>query len=431
MTEAPRPSPWETAGRRSAAALDGVAAVVVVGADPSAAALVALGIGREQARRRRVAIADLVGELPPLQSLLHDDDSHGIVDSFLYGVSLNKIARQVDEIGNLFVMPSGTEPVDHAEILPSDRWRRLASGFREVEALLLIVAPVDAPGLDVLVSSTDGLVAVDLRPGAHPAGPVISEISLPRLSKAMQGPVAEPVTAARIRPRSAPGPWLVPGLAVLALVGGSAAWLLRDRAASESRAAVPAVGAVAGPAARPDSVLASEPLEALAPVNPADSASAATWSVELVNLNTQAGAALKVRDASQTAPTVTFSPVVLGADDSRWFRVTAGAFVERTQADSLMRALLARGILRPGEGKLLRAPLALLIDGAVAPPDVRASLDGYVSRGVPVYALRSGDGVIRLYAGAFETPAQAGLMAATVKAAGIRPVIAYRIGRTF
>ena len=423
------PSPWETAGRRSAALLDAVGAVVVTGTDPAAAAYVALGIGREQARRRRVAIADLVGELPPLQSLVHGDDIHGIVDSFLYGVSLNKIARQVDEIGNLFVMPSGTEPVDHAEILPSDRWRRLASGFREVEALLLLVAPVDAPGIEALIASTDGLVTVDLRPGTQPAGPVIAAISLPRISRSFQGPVAEPVTAARISPRSTPGPWLVSGLAALAIVGGSAAWLLRGR----DRAAVQpdAVATTTGPSGARDSILASEPLEALAPANPADSVSAAAWVVELVNLNTQAGATLKVQDASQTAPMVTFSPVVLGADDSRWFRVTAGAYRERTQADSLLRTLLARGILRPGEGKVLRAPLALLINGDVSPDEVPASIGGFMSRGIPVYALRGDDAVTRLYAGAFETPAQAGLMAASVKAAGVRPVVAYRIGRTF
>lgn len=409
--------------------LDGVAAVVVTGADPAAAAQVALGIGREQARRRRVAIADLVGELPPLQSLIQGDDVHGIVDSFLYGVSLNKIARQVDEIGNLFVMPSGTEPVDHAEILPSDRWRRLASGFREVEALLLLVAPVDAPGIEALIASTDGLVTVDLRPGTQPAGPVIAAITLPRISRSFQGPVVEPVTAARISPRAAPGPWLVSGLAALAIVGGSAAWLLRERGAVAPDAAAITTGADSTRPPGGDSVLASEPLEALTPANPADSATAAAWVVELVNLNTQAGATLKVQDASQTAPLVTFSPVMLGADDSRWFRVTAGAYGERTQADSLLRTLLARGILRPGEGKVLRAPLALLINGDVSPDDVPASIGGYMSRGIPVYALRGDDAVTRLYAGAFETPGQAGLMAASVKAAGVRPVVAYRIGR--
>lgn len=432
MVVAPRPSPWETAGRRTAALLDKVAAVVVTGADPSSAALVALGIGREQARRRRVAIADLVGELAPLQSLVHGEDIHGIVDSFLYGVSLNKIAHQVDEIGNLFVMPSGTEAVDHAEILPSDRWRRLASGFREVEALLLLVVPVDAPAIEALIAATDGLVTVDLRPGTQPAGPVIAAVSLPRISKAMLAPVVEPITSARIRPRSAPGPWLVSGLAALAIVGGSAAWLLRGRDRT-NREPAPSAAADqnAGGSQGADSILASEPLEALAPANPADSAAAAAWVLELVNLNTQAGAMLKVQDAAQTAPSVTFSPVVLGADDARWFRVTAGAFAERTQSDSLLRALLARGILRAGEGKVLRAPLALLVNGDVAPEEVPASLSGFMSRGIPAYALRGQDGVTRLYTGAFETPGQAGLMAASVKAAGVRPVVAYRIGRTF
>ena len=87
---------WEEEGRRIAPSLDSVAAVVVIGEDPDAAAAVALGVGRVQSRRRRVAIADLVGEVAPLQSLVRGDDPHGIVDSFLYGVSLNRIARPIE-----------------------------------------------------------------------------------------------------------------------------------------------------------------------------------------------------------------------------------------------------------------------------------------------------------------------------------------------
>ncbi|MGZ8414760.1 MAG: hypothetical protein ACXW05_18690, partial [Gemmatirosa sp.] len=150
---------WHDEGRRVASALDAVGSALVVGRDPEIAAWVALGIARAQAERRRVAIADLVGEVGPLQALVdQDDDPHGISDSFLYGVSLNKIARPADAAGNLFLLPSGSEAVAVEEIFRSDRWRRLASGFREVDALLLLVAHADTPGLDALATSVDGVV---------------------------------------------------------------------------------------------------------------------------------------------------------------------------------------------------------------------------------------------------------------------------------
>ena len=125
-------SVWEAAGSRVAGALDGAGAVVVLGHDPIATAAVALGIARSQATHRRVAIIDLIGDVPPLRDLITDDDPHGITDSFQYGVSLNKIARQIDTVGNLHILPSGSEPVVHEDILRNGRWRRLASGFHEV-----------------------------------------------------------------------------------------------------------------------------------------------------------------------------------------------------------------------------------------------------------------------------------------------------------
>ena len=57
---------WDSEGERIGAQLDARSCVVVAGTDPEAAAHVALGIARVQARRRRVAVADLVGELYPL-----------------------------------------------------------------------------------------------------------------------------------------------------------------------------------------------------------------------------------------------------------------------------------------------------------------------------------------------------------------------------
>ena len=84
---------WEAQGAEASTAVEGAHAILVTGRDPIATARAAIGIGRALSRSRRVAIGDLIGDVEPLLRLVSGDDPHGIVDSFLYGVSLNKIAR--------------------------------------------------------------------------------------------------------------------------------------------------------------------------------------------------------------------------------------------------------------------------------------------------------------------------------------------------
>src|SRR5207253_3687551 len=94
-------------------------AIVVLGSNPVATGRVAVGIARAQSGLRRVALGDLFAESPPIQALVTNDDPHGLVDSFLYGVSITKIAHQVPDAGELFVMPSGTHAPPYEESLPS------------------------------------------------------------------------------------------------------------------------------------------------------------------------------------------------------------------------------------------------------------------------------------------------------------------------
>ncbi|HWE42770.1 MAG TPA: hypothetical protein VG432_09705, partial [Gemmatimonadaceae bacterium] len=150
----------EDEGRRIGAGVDSLNAIVVVANAPDDAAAVALGIGAVQSHNRRVVIADLAGDTATLTRLVTSDDPHGLSDSFRYGVSLNRVAQPVGASGNLFVLPSGTEPVADEEIYRSDRWRRLVAGFREVGALLVLVAPGNAPALDALIAFADGAVGV-------------------------------------------------------------------------------------------------------------------------------------------------------------------------------------------------------------------------------------------------------------------------------
>lgn len=391
---------------------------MIVGNDPKAAAWVALGIAQVQSRRRRVAICDLVGDVPPLQSLVKTDDPHGIVDSFQYGISLNKIAYQVDASGNLFIMPSGTEPVVDESIIRSDRWRRLSGGFREVGALLLLVARVDAPGLSELVGTTDGLVVIgEVSPAG--VGPVIASTRLlgPRR------PTPRPHRRSVPRKSKRPG-WLLPmGAAVVALLAAVLWWVLRDTPAD-----------VAGviPTAAADSVASNDSAPSLAPPElVGDSAAASAFAVEIVKLNTQSGAILKLHDQVGKLPAVTYSPVILGAEAARWFTVVTGAFPVRSSADSMLTVLRERRVLDDDVGNVVRLPYALVLQWDVSRETAAAVVRAYIARELPAYALLQDDGSARIYAGAFETPDQAALLAASVRAAGIEPTVAYRMGRTF
>ena len=171
---------WEAAGRALGETLDAYYAIVVAGTDPVTTGRVAVGIARGQSTQRRVAVGDLFAESPPIQELVHTDDPHGLVDSFVYGVSLSRIAYEVAGAGQLFVMPSGTEPPDYNEIFPNPRWHRLTAGFREVGALLVLAAPATAPHIENLVAAADGVILVaDAAPQLSPGARVIARVREP------------------------------------------------------------------------------------------------------------------------------------------------------------------------------------------------------------------------------------------------------------
>jgi len=187
-------SHWEAEGYQHATALDSCAGAVVIGENPSTAAEVALGIARVQARRRRVAVADTVGELAPLEDLVPMDAPYGLVDSFFYGVSLNKIAHTVDPAKNLIIFPSGATPIDHEALLGSDRWAKLLDGFRAAEGLLLVVAPAESSALASLIQVMDGVVLVG-NVAAAPGTRVLAHARLPKTS-----PHPTPAAGATVQP---------------------------------------------------------------------------------------------------------------------------------------------------------------------------------------------------------------------------------------
>lgn len=431
-----RPVAWEDAGRQIASLLGSYSAVVVTSSDPVAAAHVALGIARAEAPHRRVVIGDLVGDIPSLRSLVKDEDPHGITDSFLYGVSLNKIGYAVEGAENLYVMPSGTDPRIDEEILRSERWTRVAAGFGEVGALLLLVAPWDSKGLGDLIDKVDGAVLVkDTDLPAAPTALVLARVASP--TPTLKIPLH------RISARAASWKqhrWFYPALGAIALVLiaslGLALVLARVTRSARQPARQPAgVVAKAPPAPAPTPPPPRPPPETLyvaPPANVNDSASAAAFTVELLVANTAEGANLFVRKNGAALPAAAVSPVAIDLERSKWYKVTAGAYTRRYQADSLLRALRNSGVLSDSAGSVTTAPLALVVDsvptqGGIVDA-VRGAVDKYTARGLPVYALMQNDGGALIYAGAFSRADQSAELVRTLRGAGLKPVLVYRTG---
>jgi hypothetical protein len=426
-----RPVAWEDAGRQIASLLGSYSAVVVTSSDPVAAAHVALGIARSEATHRRVVVGDLIGDIPSLRSLVKDEDPHGITDSFLYGVSLSKIGYAVEGAENLYVMPSGTDPLIEEGVLRSTRWTKLADGFGEARALLLLVAPCDSGGLGDLIDQTDGAVLVkdvDL-PGA-PSALLLARVASP--TPTLKIPLH------RISARAASWKqhrWFYPALGVIALVliasVGGALLLARVGRSAQRPAPVAAkpIPAPTPPPPRPP----PETLHVAPPANLADSASAAVFTVEMLVANTAEGANLFVRKNGAALPAAAVSPVPIDPERSTWYKVTAGAYTRRYQADSLLLALRNSRVLTDSAGSVTMAPLALVIDSVPSQGGivdaVRAALEKYSARGLLVYALMQEDGGALIYAGAFARAEQSAQLIRTLRGAGLTPVLVYRTGR--
>ncbi len=454
---------WEEEGRRLSPLLDTLSAIVVVGADTSAAAFVALGAAHAQAERRRVVIGDLVGDLEPLEAVIPRHDPHGLADSFTYGISLNRIGYAVEGASNLFVMPSGSEPVATRAIVGHPRWQRLVAGFREVGALLILVADPGAPALEQLIPVTDGALLVGdtrlespahvisrARPrgaaranGGAAAARAHDDVAVPVLvssngrvldddhALSPEAAMAAGIPAVDAAPpddrrASSRRTWAIIGVtlavALVALAGLTATRILARRTVETASAGElvtpprPALPALSVAAAEPP-----PPLE-----NPHASAGAAGFSVVLVAANTAEGADDNLSRVSDL-PAATAAPSIDGG--VLWYKVFVGAFAERGQAEALRDSLHAAGRASEIVEPIVHVPFALLIADALPADSIAPMRARFTSAGIASYALVQDNGTVRLVAGAFATPDEAMHLAPALRAAGIQPRIVYRTGR--
>jgi hypothetical protein len=445
-----RPSPlifdWEVAGRELGGRLDRLHAIAVLGNDASETAKVAIGIARQQSRRRRVAIGDLLGDAPVLTALVSNEDAHGLSDVFEYGLALDRVARRVADDPDLYVLPTGTFITDFAEIMANRRWTKMAASFKEEGGLLIVVADAGTAGIEALVLQLEGAVLVGSTvPARLPAARILGTVR-------GEDPEALPAKLA------APGPrrpkyvvagthsgWRTAGsLAVLlaltsALVWGwmvyrpfaevewAPMWLRRPPLLLSDSAQVVIRGFDTAGVADSNSTLATA--RNLGLLTALDTASQAPYGIAIITFNTQAGALLELTRNGATLRAGTFSPILIR--ETPWFRVVAGAYPDSASAAALLDTLRARGSSDAGRAVIERFPYALLVERDVPDAAVASRVSVFQTRGLPVYALLQADGTARLYAGAFKAPDEATLLYDALKASGIQTSLVYRTGRVY
>jgi hypothetical protein len=450
------PSPrrsWEDEGERIAHDLAERSAVLIFGSDSRSAARLALAIGRIQARRRRAVVVDAVGELAPIEKLLPGGVTHGLVDLLQYGVSLGKVATSVDRAGNLFVIPSGAAPFDREELFASDSWPRLVSSIREAGALLLVIAPEDARGIDRIAPLFDGAVVVD--DTAAPAGvPVLAHAHRDEARGTAVKPLARS-SARAATPTRAPF-WVAIAATVLAVVA-LGWWAVQSSLGTDPvTSSVTSAGAVvdgqsertpadAGSSgdstatARRDST-ASATADSVAPATAAspdssaayvvDSSATVPYGVALAQYNDVTAAITRIaQESARGIPASTYAPFYDPNLRRQVFLVIAGAFHDRGDANSLLRSLRRQRVLASGQGHVIDAPFAVLVRSGLGADEARSQLDAYRVKGMPVYSLIQPDGTVNIYAGAFRTAAEAEMLMKELDVDGAAPRIVQRAGR--
>lgn len=119
---------------------EGVVAVVASGrvAESDWGPRAALEIARQWANRgARIMLADLGLERPSLHRVAGVENGEGMSDVFLFGVSIQRIARPLDD-GAFFLAPAGTVTADPAGLMAHSRWEALEEGFGSASAVLML-----------------------------------------------------------------------------------------------------------------------------------------------------------------------------------------------------------------------------------------------------------------------------------------------------
>jgi len=166
---------WSAAGRGEPVVL-----LVDAAGDSAWAADAAVALATGWARAgRRVVLADLHLQDALLHERLGEPNLDGVVDVFLYGASLSRTARPVPGRG-FYLISAGTYTEDPDAVLRHARWPRIAAGFADAQATLLLFVPAAAAGLASLAEWASAAVLLGEPDAARlPAGLRVHAVAAP------------------------------------------------------------------------------------------------------------------------------------------------------------------------------------------------------------------------------------------------------------
>lgn len=419
-------------------------------------------------RGAQIVLADLCLEEPELHETLGETNSDGLADVFEFGSSVRWMARYLPERGFRF-LPTGAYIPDPVEVLRHPRWDRLIDQFAEDQTTLLAYAPAGAPGLDAIVRRITTIIVLadsmdyadlpvilpDVRPelvlvrasvtaDQHPgddhasagaqsvAGedlvpssasapvPSISPSDLAESEELEDPTLIEPSFVLRKpRKRRLVSPVLVVAL-LLALGGGG--WYYGPELLQRF--------GIVEPEPEPNAEELAPP--SLPEGKPVDSPVPFSVAIEAhPDFDTALGRIDHLRGAE---PVVGFYLAPIARDSLVYHWVFAGPVADTASAMALMRRLVDGGHKTEVDPWAVRPTAwAYHLGDFPSQESAAARAAELLAAGVPTYIVEieytSGSIGYRLYAGAFEGPAQAEIMAQILKDAGIEAPLIHRQGK--
>ena len=400
-------------------------------------------IARASSDQSRVVLVDLFLDQPVLDTGAAQSVEDGVVDAFLYGVSLNHVARAQDS-PELYYIGVGTPTYNAAEVWSHARWNRLAKGFSNEGALLLLFVPPQAiPHMALL---PDGLIVLG------PSGPQVldellsgnarwSEADVQVLWSAADAPQMEAPDDTVMPPVSTPDSEAAPifsgaasdyrrwrtvsrrvGAATFAGVALLGIWFVFRSSDGSGRESVEPAFAVPGPTATP----AASPEAAGGRARDVAEGDSLYYSVQVAAFNSQERAMEYGSAIERASLTVSVTPIRVGG--RVWYRVLVGALPTATSADTVLRAIWRDRLVEVGQGTILRTPQAFDLGSResadLAWEETQRLRDG----GIPAYRVETSNGAARILVGAFETPDQSAVAESLLTAAGLPATLIKRFG---
>ncbi len=349
---------------------------------------------------RPVLLIDLSADGPGLDTRTTGATTRGIMDVFEGGGGLEDVARE--QGAGLHYIGRGAAGEPGPAIWSHERWQRLARGFSNEGALLLLFVPPEAlamlpiPDLSLVILAAGGY---DIETGS----PAIRE-------RVAQGAPVVGVIARSLVPSRPSGGQPLPRRRALTGLWGAAAILVVTLVVAWSRSS--------GTERREGSRL-DRPVTLPGPATPPPDS--LYYSVQVAAHNTLDEALRQAGDIEARGRLAVITPVRPG-NQGTWYRVLVDALPTARAADSLLQLMWTDGTLERPQGSILRTPDTYRLRGWHG--DVAALR----ARGIPAYIVLAPDSTEQVFVGAFDVAEQARLTDSLLAATGLTGTLVRRTG---